>query len=280
LYICKTCGIEKPHTEEYFYINGSSKPTEKKPYIGYKSFHCKLCDIEKAYKNRKIRQAIARVDRYERKFIAAIQLSVALETNNLHRHNKSLTTEQRKVIHKYLKNQHIEALQDNKAFDKAAKKEKNKIKRKEYERELYRERRLNGTLKPKILTPEQKEKRRLTNKKWRENNLEHSRFLSRDWQRRNPGEASRAVMRRRAKKRSNGYEKYKDKDVLDMYGIICYLCNREIDITLSRKIGSERWLESLQIDHVIPISRGGPDFLSNVRPTHALCNMEKNDKLM
>jgi 5-methylcytosine-specific restriction endonuclease McrA len=87
-------------------------------------------------------------------------------------------------------------------------------------------------------------------------------------------------MRQRAKKKSNGYEKYNEKDVIDMYGIICYLCDKEIDITLSRKVGSERWRESLQIDHVIPISKGGPDFLSNVRPTHALCNNLKNDKII
>ena len=278
LYKCKTCGVEKPHTKEYFYINGLSKSTIKKPYTGYTSPNCKLCDIKRAHQSRKIRQAIARVDRYERKFIAAIQLCVAIETNNLKKYSKKLTREQKKQLYKYLKNQHIEALQDNKKFDKAAKKEQNRANRNLRKRQYEKNRRLNGYR--KLLTPEQKEKKRLQNKKWREENSEHMKFLQKEWYRKNPGEASRSVMRRRAKKRSNGYEKYSDKDVIEMYGIVCYLCNKEIDITLSRKVGSERWRESLQIDHVIPVSKGGPDFLNNVRPTHALCNNLKNDTII
>jgi len=34
----------------------------------------------------------------------------------------------------------------------------------------------------------------------------------------------------------------------------------------------------LQIDHVIPIVKGGPDTLNNVRPAHGLCNIKKKDK--
>ena len=274
LYKCRTCSIEKPHTKEYFYINGLSKSTIKKPYIGYKSFNCKLCDIKRVHQRRKIHQAIARVDKYERRFVTAIQLSVALETNNLHKYNKNLTKEQRRQVNKYLKNQHTEALQENKKFNKIAKKEQTKIRRKLKQKEYDKNRRRNT---PRaLLTPEQKEKKRLKNKEWREKNPERTK----QWYKKNPGEASRAVMRRRAKKRSNGYEKYSDKDVIEMYGIVCYLCNKEIDITLSRKVGSERWRESLQIDHVIPVSKGGPDFLNNVRPTHASCNNLKNDTII
>jgi hypothetical protein len=273
LYKCKTCGVEKPHTKEYFYLYNSSKV--KNSFI---RLHCKVCDKAKANYTRNIRQTIARVDKYEKRLIATIQLSVAIETNNLKKYSKKLTGNQKKQLHKYLKNQHIEALQENKKFDKSAKKEKNRINRNLRRREYEKQRRLNGYR--KLLTPEQKEKKRLQNKKWREENPEHAKFLAKEWNRKNPGAASRAVMRQRAKKRSNGYEKYNEKDVIEMYGIVCYLCNKEIDITLSRKVGSERWRESLQIDHVIPVSKGGPDFLSNVRPTHALCNNLKNDKII
>jgi 5-methylcytosine-specific restriction endonuclease McrA len=49
----------------------------------------------------------------------------------------------------------------------------------------------------------------------------------------------------------------------------------EIDLENSRKIGSLGWKTSLQVDHVIPISKGGSDTLENVRPSHAICNMQK-----
>jgi len=31
----------------------------------------------------------------------------------------------------------------------------------------------------------------------------------------------------------------------------------------------------LHIDHVMPLSKGGPDTLENVRPAHGSCNVKK-----
>ena len=42
-----------------------------------------------------------------------------------------------------------------------------------------------------------------------------------------------------------------------------------------RQTGLDGWENGLQIDHLIPISKGGPDTLINVRPTHGLCNLRK-----
>lgn len=58
-------------------------------------------------------------------------------------------------------------------------------------------------------------------------------------------------------------------------GLNCYLCNELIDMTLARtsKYGAT-------IDHVVPLSRGGLDELSNLRLAHWVCNSKKSNKLV
>ena len=68
---------------------------------------------------------------------------------------------------------------------------------------------------------------------------------------------------------------------MELYGTNCYLCNDPINLQAARRVGkADGWEQGLHIDHVIPISKGGSDTLDNVRPTHALCNLSKNDKLI
>lgn len=85
----------------------------------------------------------------------------------------------------------------------------------------------------------------------------------------------RQKVRRRALLRGNKFDIYTVEQVLDLYGIICYLCNKEIDLTAPRNCQGDKWQVALHIDHVIDIQYGGPDTLENVRPTHALCNLTK-----
>ena len=82
--------------------------------------------------------------------------------------------------------------------------------------------------------------------------------------------------RRRARKRSLHFEFYTTDQVLEKYGSICHLCNEHIDLTVSRRVGRPGWENGLHIDHVVEISKGGPDTLENVRPAHGLCNLERN----
>lgn len=56
-------------------------------------------------------------------------------------------------------------------------------------------------------------------------------------------------------------------------GAICYLCQGAIDLSLS---GHD--LMGLTIDHVIPLSRGGPHTLENLRPAHRTCNSHKSSR--
>jgi len=86
----------------------------------------------------------------------------------------------------------------------------------------------------------------------------------------------RSSSRRRAKLKSNGYSIYTLEEVLSKYGLNCHICKNQIDFDAPRgPTHGNNWELGLQIDHLIPISKGGPDTLDNVRPSHAQCNIKK-----
>jgi 5-methylcytosine-specific restriction endonuclease McrA len=96
---------------------------------------------------------------------------------------------------------------------------------------------------------------------------------------RNPEKRRSAWRKRNALINGNKVERYSEKDVLNLYGTSCYLCSEEINLSASRRSGiGKDWEFGLNIDHVIPISFGGPDTLENVRPTHVLCNIKKGNR--
>jgi 5-methylcytosine-specific restriction endonuclease McrA len=94
----------------------------------------------------------------------------------------------------------------------------------------------------------------------------------------NPDVARRSNTRRRARKLDNGFESYTEEQVLNLYGNNCHICNIGIDLLAPRQAGAKGWEMGLHIDHVVPISRGGPDTLDNVRPSHGKCNLSKSSK--
>lgn len=49
---------------------------------------------------------------------------------------------------------------------------------------------------------------------------------------------------------------------------ICYLCGEKLD------------KNSFNLDHIVPISRGGKNNEANLRATHIKCNSEKGDKFI
>lgn len=70
-------------------------------------------------------------------------------------------------------------------------------------------------------------------------------------------------------------EKYTYAEVLNLYGTNCHICLEPIDLNTPRRAGIDGWENGLQIDHVIPMSKGGEDTLFNVRPSHGKCNIKK-----
>lgn len=127
---------------------------------------------------------------------------------------------------------------------------------------------------------------------------EHGTKNGYDWHRRGPGEepcepCRDAMMEywrkaRRIRPRAGGRtaksygvktEKYTYAEVLNLYGTNCHICLDPIDLNAPRNVGRDGWEKGLHIDHVIPMSKGGEDTLFNVRPSHAKCNIIKNDKI-
>lgn len=75
-------------------------------------------------------------------------------------------------------------------------------------------------------------------------------------------------------RRSVGKVDWSKEMIVDTYGLSCHLCDSDIDHTLP-------WPNpfSFTVDHVIPISKGGTNDFSNVRPAHARCNFSKGNKV-
>jgi 5-methylcytosine-specific restriction protein A len=57
--------------------------------------------------------------------------------------------------------------------------------------------------------------------------------------------------------------------VLARDGHVCGICGREIQAN-----------ESLDIDHIVPVARGGGDELDNLQPSHASCNRSKGARIL
>lgn len=120
------------------------------------------------------------------------------------------------------------------------------------------------------------EENRLARKKYYIINSKKEKAYQRQHKKENPHLKRESERRRRANKLNNGFEFYKESEVLGLYGSICHICLNPIDLLAPRQSGVEGWEYGLHIDHVIPLSKGGPDTLENVRPAHGSCNVKKH----
>lgn len=76
--------------------------------------------------------------------------------------------------------------------------------------------------------------------------------------------------RRRARIADNGYEKYERRDIFNRDGGLCHICSGVVDLSVPYPHP-----QSFTVDHVIPISKGGPDIPANVATSHWICNKQK-----
>ena len=90
-------------------------------------------------------------------------------------------------------------------------------------------------------------------------------------------EAERARYRIKTVKRQNLVVKpsrLAADEVVRTYGSNCSVCQEPIDLELKRtsRMG-------LTVDHWIPLSKGGSDDITNLRPAHWICNLKKSNSL-
>jgi 5-methylcytosine-specific restriction endonuclease McrA len=120
-----------------------------------------------------------------------------------------------------------------------------------------------------------KDKAIIWSRAYRARNVEKERARNREYYQNNKDKNIAKFARRRARLKGNGSTPYTLEQVLEEYGAVCYLCERDIDLTAPRSARQKGWEYGLHLDHVISISKGGPDSLDNVVPTHGICNLSK-----
>lgn len=79
--------------------------------------------------------------------------------------------------------------------------------------------------------------------------------------------------KRRALKKGAAYEKIDFDEIFQRGGGKCGICGNKIDPTLKSSHPM-----SCQMDHIIPLSKGGGTTYTNMQPTHARCNRSKNNR--
>lgn len=99
----------------------------------------------------------------------------------------------------------------------------------------------------------------------RNKNIEKAREYDRKYRQANPEKVKAAVNRRRTKRLNNGVFTVLEKEITKLYKSSCIYC------------GS---LDSIEMDHVIPISRGGRHSIGNLVPACQKCNRNKSDKYL
>lgn len=109
------------------------------------------------------------------------------------------------------------------------------------------------------------EKRKASQKKYRAANLEKTKAYSVKYQLANPEKIRASTSARRAKKLANGVYQISNKELERLYSSPCFYC------------GST---ESIQMDHVIPIKKGGTHGIGNLVPACQKCNYSKGSKLL
>jgi 5-methylcytosine-specific restriction endonuclease McrA len=57
------------------------------------------------------------------------------------------------------------------------------------------------------------------------------------------------------------------KKIHARYNGVCYLCGKYVS------------LKDMHADHLVPVALGGQTTISNLAPTHAVCNQRKGKKL-
>ena len=83
------------------------------------------------------------------------------------------------------------------------------------------------------------------------------------------------LLRRKWGKQHPTKRRFPKELVIATYGSKCHLCGGRIKLDAPSQVGAPGWELAYHPDHVQPLSKGGADDLSNIRPAHAYCNQLK-----
>jgi 5-methylcytosine-specific restriction endonuclease McrA len=103
-------------------------------------------------------------------------------------------------------------------------------------------------------------------KVWYKNNKEKAKETIKLWKERNPKKSSEYTNRRRALKRNTQVNKISHLKIF-LKTPYCFYCNKKIT------------LKESELDHYIPLSKGGKHIESNLKVSCHLCNYKKLAKM-
>ena len=107
------------------------------------------------------------------------------------------------------------------------------------------------------------EKYKLESTKWQKENPDKVRTKNSKWAKANKEKGASYTQSYRTRKRQNNSYDISDKFFINLYKSLCVYC------------GSS---DSIQADHVIPVSRGGSQSIGNLVPACKPCNTSKGAK--
>lgn len=131
-------------------------------------------------------------------------------------------------------------------------------------RESYYRNRKQISERRKLRPKESLVKTRESTANWIKENPERARQLWSDWAKNNPQKIKDKNSKRRARKRNSGVFLITDKELDKLAKGACFYCGRE---------GGE-------IDHVVPLARGGRHSIGNLVSCCKRCNRSKGAKLI
>lgn len=108
---------------------------------------------------------------------------------------------------------------------------------------------------------------RLQALKWNREHPERCKENNRNWRQANPEKVRQKTQKRNALKKGNAVGIVDYEVILERDGLICHICTEAVEP------------QDVHFDHVIPLSKGGPHSMENIKVAHARCNTRKGDKL-
>lgn len=118
-----------------------------------------------------------------------------------------------------------------------------------------------------------REKDAARTRRWRENNREREAARLRRWGRENPekyrdkNRRSRRTRRARRMSAEGSFTQAEFRALLDHFGWLCLCCGRRFGDSLPPTA-----------DHVVPLSKGGSNWIGNIQPLCGRCNDSKGTK--
>lgn len=117
-----------------------------------------------------------------------------------------------------------------------------------------------------------KERKLEQEKRWRENNEEQNIEMKKKWYRKNRDRVYSNILKRRSIKHNVYFKGVRRKELLDRDNWTCQCCGIKVH---DEKINNPT---KANIDHIIPISKGGDSTPENLQVLCRTCNLSKNDK--